>query len=1072
MADTDLRGRRAECGVLDGLLEGVRGGRSAVLVVRGEAGVGKTALLDYAIESAPDLHFARAAGVESEMELAFAGLHQLCGPMLDRLGQLPGPQRDALRIAFALEAGPAPDRFLVGLAVLSLLSEMAGDRPLVCVVDDVQWMDRVSVQVLAFAARRLLAEAVLVIFAAREPGADLHGLPELRVEGLRHADARKLLGSVVRWPLDERVADRIVAETRGNPLALLELPRGRSMAELAGGFGLPEVLPLPGRIRENFLRRVESLPERTRLLLAVAAADPTGDPALMHGAAQRLGLGVEVAEQAEETELFHIGGIGGQIVFRHPLMRSAAYRAVSPEDRRRVHAALAQVTNAQTDPDRRAWHLAQAMSGPDEEVAAELERSADRAQARGGLAAAAAFLERSMVLTAEPGRRAKRTLAAAQANISAGAFDKALDMLARAEAGPLDEFSGARMDLLRGQIAFSSGLGSDAPLLLLKAAKRLESLNLEMARETYMSAWMAALFAGRFAGGGDLAEVSQAARSMPRPAGPAGLAGLVLDGLALLVTEGPAVAAPALQRAASAFASPDISVEEGIRWGWLGQAAASALWDDVRWRAILVRQVQLARDAGALDHLPIELASLGTDAAWRGDFAAAEALIAETAAVCAATGARSAPFVAMLMASLRGDHAEAAPLIEATIAEAAATGQGIAVTYAHWASAILNNGLGRYADALAAAQDASQETPPLYMSMLGDGPGGVDQADVAERLREVADHLAAARVDLLGQQAHVVDGRHGALERRGGLVELSGQRLRVRQPERAEQEGSLLAGQAVMSQVAVHQAALVGQPGGDRVDGRLHPRVVAGQEAGDRQHQAGCVKIFAAEGLGEGTGLIVPAALVDGRADLVAGGGPPRRPVGRAELRGEGDRPVERDPAHQLGVQEVPWLAADFPDALVLLLPPARGRIRRGGEELLGDRVELTQLVGQPLRGAEQLAVHVKLALGPRPVADPHRAAGPPAGQVRQSRSERSCSPPTPNMICRSFPAAAGRPRRRPGSRRTCRPHRGTPPPTGPPWSGWHRAPRCSGNPSCARRRWPPAARSWARPRWPRSGRT
>jgi len=717
MADTDLRGRRAECGVLDGLLEGVRGGRSAVLVVRGEAGVGKTALLDYAIESAPDLSFARAAGVESEMELAFAGLHQLCGPMLDRLGQLPGPQRDALRIAFALEAGPAPDRFLVGLAVLSLLSEMAGDRPLVCVVDDVQWMDRVSVQVLAFAARRLLAEAVLVIFAAREPGADLHGLPELRVAGLRHADARKLLGSVVRWPLDERVADRIVAETRGNPLALLELPRGRSMAELAGGFGLPEVLPLPGRIRENFLRRVESLPEQTRLLLAVAAADPTGDPALMHGAARRLGLGVEVAEQAEETELFHIGGIGGQIVFRHPLMRSAAYRAVSPEDRRRVHAALAQVTNAQTDPDRRAWHLAQAMSGPDEEVAAELERSADRAQARGGLAAAAAFLERSMVLTAEPGRRAKRTLAAAQANISAGAFDKALDMLARAEAGPLDEFSGARMDLLRGQIAFSSGLGSDAPPLLLKAAKRLESLNLEMARETYMSAWMAALFAGRFAGGGDLAEVSEAARSMPRPAGPAGLASLVLDGLALLVTEGPAVAAPALQRAASAFASPDISVAEGIRWGWLGQAAASALWDDVRWRAILVRQVQLARDAGALDHLPIELASLGTDAAWRGDFAAAEALIAETAAVCAATGARSAPFVAMLMASLRGDHAEAAPLIEATIAEAAATGQGIAVTYAHWASAILNNGLGRYADALAAAQDASQETPPLYMSM-------------------------------------------------------------------------------------------------------------------------------------------------------------------------------------------------------------------------------------------------------------------------------------------------------------------------------------------------------------------
>jgi DNA-binding CsgD family transcriptional regulator/tetratricopeptide (TPR) repeat protein len=711
-----LCGRRAECGVLDGLLEGVRGGRSAVLVVRGEAGVGKTALLDYAVESAPDLWSVRAGGVESEMELAFAGLHQLCGPMLDRLGRLPGPQRDALRIAFGLEAGPAPDRFLVGLAVLSLLSEVAGDRPLVCVVDDVQWLDRASVQVLAFAARRLPAEAVLVIFAAREPGADLDGLPELMVEGLRHADARELLGSVVRWPLDERVADRIVAETRGNPLALLELPRGRSPAELAGGFGLPEVLPLPGRIRENFARRVESLPEQTRLLLAVAAADPTGDPAVVRRAAGRLGLGVEVAEQAEETELLDIGGIGGRVVFRHPLMRSAAYRAVSRGDRRKVHAAVAEVTDAQADPDRRAWHLAQAMSGPDEEVAAELERSVGRAQARGGLAAAAAFLERSAVLTAEPGRRAERTLAAAQANLQAGAFDKALDLLARAEAGSLDEFSSARMDLLRGRIVFSSGLGSDAPPLLLKAAKRLESLNLDMARETYMSAWMAALFAGRFAGAGDLAEVSQAARALPRPARPPGLADLALDGLALLVTEGPAVAAPALQQAARAFASADIS-EEVIRWGWLGQAAASALWDDVRWRAILVRRAQLARDAGALDQLPIDLGSLGTDAAWRGDFAAAAALIAETAAVCAATGARSAPFAAMLMASLRGDHAEAAPLIEATIAEAGARGQGIAATYAHWAAAILNNGLGRYQKALAAAQYASQETPALYTSM-------------------------------------------------------------------------------------------------------------------------------------------------------------------------------------------------------------------------------------------------------------------------------------------------------------------------------------------------------------------
>jgi DNA-binding CsgD family transcriptional regulator len=708
-----LRGRRAECGALDELLEGVRGGRGAVLVVRGEAGVGKTALLDYAVESAPDLRSVRAAGVEPEMGLAFAGLHQLCGPVLDRLGCLPGPQRDALAIAFGLEAGPAPDRFLVGLAVLSLMSEVAAHQPLVCVVDDVQWLDRASVQVLAFAVRRLLAEAVLVLFAAREPDADLAGWPELTVAGLRHGDARELLGSAIRWPLDERVADRIVAETRGNPRALLELPGGRSPAELAGGFGLPAA----DRAGESFLGRVESLPEPTRLLLAVTAADPTGDRALVRRAAGRLGLGVEVAEQAEETGLLDIGGLGGQVVFRHPLMRSAAYRAAARGDRRKVHAALAEVTDAQADPDRRAWHLAQAASGPDEEVAAELERSAGRARARGGLAAAAAFLERSVVLSAEPGRRAERALAAAQASHQAGASDKALTLLVRTEAaGPLDEFCSARMDLLRGQIAFASGLGSDAAPLLFKAAKRLESADLEMARETYMSAWMAALFAGRFAGAGDLAEVCEAARALPGPASSPGLADVLLDGLTLLVTEGPAVAAPALRQAAGVFASTDIS-DEGIRWGWLGQAAASALWDDVRWRAILTRQAQLARDAGALDQLPMNLGFLATDAAWRCDFAAATALIAEIAGVWAATGARSVPFATMLMASLRGDQAGATPLIEATIAEAAARGQGIAATYAHWAAAILNNGLGRYHQALAAAQCASQETPALYMSM-------------------------------------------------------------------------------------------------------------------------------------------------------------------------------------------------------------------------------------------------------------------------------------------------------------------------------------------------------------------
>ena len=609
--------------------------------------------------------------------------------------------------------------------MLSLLAQAGRDRPLVCVVDDVQWMDRASVQVLAFVARRLLAQPVLVIFAARERDADLRGLPELVVEGLRPDDARDLLGSVIRWPLDRQVADRIVAETRGNPLALLS--QEYAPARLAGGFGLPEVPPLAGSIREN-LRQVQRLTEQTRLLLTVVAADPTGDLALVGRAAEYLGLDGEAAGQAELIELLITGGSGGQVVFRDPKMRSAAYLATSRADRRKVHAALAEVTDARADPDRRAWHRAHALSGPDDDVATELERSAGRAQARGGLAASAAFLERSAALTAEPGRRTERALAAARTSLQAGAFDQARDLLARAEAGSLDEFSSARIDLLRGQLAFSSCLGNDAPPLLLKAAKRFESLNLEMARETYLSAWLAALFAGRFAGAGDLAEVSQAALALPRPerrggladladladlAGQADLAGLVLDGLALLVTEGAAGAASALQRAVTAFVSMDSSAGEAIRWNWLGQAAAGALWDDVRWRAIGTRQVRLARDAGALGQLSIGLGSLGTDAALRGDFAAAQDLITETAAVGAATGARGAPFAAILMGALRGDPAQAVPLINATIAEAEASGQGIAATYAHWAAAILNNGLGRYRDALAAARCASQEAPAL-----------------------------------------------------------------------------------------------------------------------------------------------------------------------------------------------------------------------------------------------------------------------------------------------------------------------------------------------------------------------
>ncbi|HEY2201897.1 MAG TPA: AAA family ATPase, partial [Solirubrobacteraceae bacterium] len=581
----------------------MRGGESGVLVVRGEAGVGKTALLEYAVESVSDVRVLRAVGVQSEMELAFAALHQLCGPLLGRLNELPAPQREALEIVFGLSAGPAPEELLVGLAALSLLSEVAEERPLLCVVDDAQWLDRASAQAIAFAARRLLAEAVVVLFAAREPGDELRGLPDLEVRGLRNRDARALLGSVLRVPLDERVRDRIVAETRGNPLALLELPRGLTPAELAGGFGLPDAPALSGRIEDSLRRRLAGLPTDTQRLMLVAAAEPLGDPVLLWQAAQRLGIGVTAAADTDG-----LLAIDTRVTFRHPLVRSSVYQAASAEERQAVHRALADATDPEADPDRRAWHRAQATAGVDEDVASELERSAGRAQARGGLAAAAAFLERSVVLTRDPGRRAGRALAAAQASLIAGGFCAALGLLSTAEAGAADELQRARVDLLRGQISFASMHGNDAPPLLLKAAKRLEPLDPGLARETYRDAFYAALMAGPLAGSGGMLEVAEAVRASQRVRPPSGATDLLLDGLAVLIVEGPTAGVPTLKKAVAAFDGEALSTGEALMWLPLA-CRTHDLWDGESWSVLSARLVKLARDAGALSVLPIALAS-------------------------------------------------------------------------------------------------------------------------------------------------------------------------------------------------------------------------------------------------------------------------------------------------------------------------------------------------------------------------------------------------------------------------------------------------------------------------------
>jgi DNA-binding CsgD family transcriptional regulator len=709
-----LRGRSDECATLDRLISAARSGQSQVLVLRGEAGVGKTALLEYVVECASGFRVARAAGVESEVELAFAGLHQLCAPMLDRLDQLPAPQREALATAFGQSAGPAPDRFLVGLAVLSLLSATTEDQPLICVVDDAQWLDAVSAQTLAFVARRLLAEPVALVFSVRDNGADeLNGLPELTIRGLSDGDARALLDSVIRGRLDERVRDRIVAEARGNPLALLELPRDPATAE--GGFGRPDGRPPAGRVEQSFVRRVQSLPMPTQKLLLAAAAEPVGDKALLIRAARRLGISTDVAAHAEKAGLLEIGS---RVRFRHPLMRSAAYLAADSNDRRAVHRALAEATDPESDPDRRAWHGANAAFGTDDDVAAELERSADRAKARGGVAAAAAFLERAAELTSDPTRRGARALAAAQAKYAATSPNAAYELLAMAQMSPLDELQRAQVARLRAEIAFVESRGSnhiaatvsDSALGLLAAAKGFENLDDEMARETYLEALGAAMYGGRLCPHGGAVVVAEPARVAPPGPQPPRPNDLLLDGLAIRLTDGHAASLPTLRSALTKIFDAAQGTDGDIMsWFWQGfpiahECAAGELWDIDMWHEVAATAVRLARDAGALAVLPYALATRAGTYVHAGEFEVARALIDEANSIAAATGFAPLRYHVLSLAAWRGVEAEVAPLIEAAAERATLRGEGRVIGLVGWAAAILNNGLGRYQEALTAAK--------------------------------------------------------------------------------------------------------------------------------------------------------------------------------------------------------------------------------------------------------------------------------------------------------------------------------------------------------------------------------
>jgi DNA-binding CsgD family transcriptional regulator len=763
-------GRAHERERLDAVLAQARDGHSAVLVVRGEAGIGKTALLRYAARQASGLRIAEVEGVQAEIELPFAGIHRLCAPMVARLPLLAEPQQNALRIAFGMSSGDAPDRFLIAVAVLNLLAATAEERPLLCLADDAQWLDAASLEALGFVARRLMAEPMAMIFAVREPVTTraLDGLPQLFLEGLDEPAARTLLSRAVPGRLDDHVRDRLIAETRGNPLALAELSQGMSRSERAGGFAPRAAIDLPSRLEERYLQRVTGLPEATQRLMLLAAADPLGDAALLWRAAERLSIHPGALAPATEAGLLEIDD---RVRFHHPLVRSAVYRGASLDERRRVHDALAEVSDPELAADRRAWHRALATAEPDEAVAAELERSAGRAQARGGLAAAAAFLERATALTPNTALQTVRALTAAEAKFEAGDFQSTLRLLATAESAPLDGFQRARATLLRGHTELVSAYGSAAPSLLVQAARELAPFDATLARRAYLTAWGAAVSANHLGGAPALAEICSAVSALPPlPPNPHPL-DLLIQGFALLTTVGHAVATPVLQRAARSVR--ELSVDDVLRWGWLAPGACSATWDLEGSLAINERKAQMLRQAGALGELPIHLQSLALDRTWSGDLAGADVLVAESEGVAAATGTAPPPIALLMLRATQGRQDDAARVIKGVVQGATDAGQGMAVMVAHWADSRLNNGLGRYEAAAAAAREVIEHAidPWTPLGALPEFVEATIRLGETELARDALDRLAATAQPAGTDFALGVEARSRALVSAGEAAE-------------------------------------------------------------------------------------------------------------------------------------------------------------------------------------------------------------------------------------------------------------------------------------------------------------
>ncbi|MFF7529431.1 AAA family ATPase [Streptomyces bobili] len=710
-----LRGRRDELAELEALVRRARVGHSRALVVCGEAGVGKTALLDHVIARAEaTVRTERIVASQSEMELAYAGLQALCGHMMDSAARLPAPQQEAIEAAFGLRSAAAPSPFLVGLALLGLLTEAAEDRGLLCVVDDAQWLDHASARALAFAARRLDAEGIALVPVMRQPDEVFAGLAHMVVEGLGHEDAREILRLAVPGGLDQRVRDQLIAEARGNPLALRELPRALNPAQIASGLTLSSTLPLENRIEQSLVVQLASLPAPARSLLLLAAAEPTGDPGLLWRASAVLGLGPDAFDAAKDAEALVVGT---RVGFRHPLVRSAVYRAASLADRRRVHDALADVTSAEHDPDRRAWHRASATLHPDEGVAADLERSAARARTRGGPAAAGAFLERAAEITPSPFHRGQRLIAAAEAKHDAGAPGAALRLLESARALPLTTLQEALVARLHARAGYALRRDRSGVQHLLAAAQGLEGLDPVLARDTYVEALAAATYGGRLGDAEQVAAVANAILAATPAAEESDRAGdLILRGQALLAAEGQEAAIATLRRAQRAFLEQAPDFLE-LHWMWFASRAAQDLWDPAGLRALADRQVELARTEGVVTVLPIALSLLLLVQMTDGDLDGAEASCDEIDAIKEATGNPLPRYGRLLLASYRGQVDEAERWAERIRADGRARGEGYALSAANFSQAVLYNGLGRFAEAVACSRRELPYTHELNLAM-------------------------------------------------------------------------------------------------------------------------------------------------------------------------------------------------------------------------------------------------------------------------------------------------------------------------------------------------------------------